>query len=227
MPPFMMSFSNFSPNFLGSVNRENSIDTVIAENEGWMRLYMLLDSGLKEALLSVLHNDNTDPTYNGLPRDPKTLYIELSTSHYAMLFRLRRRNKISNEQWDKLFPANCETHSVNFDVNLLCLVIINCTFIPPPATGWDHRKLLPTDNSKAANVLRCREWNNSLQRTDPKDIDQIVFSTTWDDGDKIIKSLGYTNVDTNSLKTMPLKLVKSEQQPMYLKAYWYMKSWIF
>ena len=59
----------------------------IKENQYWLRLVVCASEHINPGLLGILHNDgpNPDPTYNGIPRDPKLLYqphkhLKLSTN---------------------------------------------------------------------------------------------------------------------------------------------------
>ena len=60
------------------------------------------------------------------------------------------------------------------------------------------------DNTRAANVVRGREWRNFVHHTEPKEIDKATFDRKWDEGTKIIQDLNYTECDTVKLKAMPL-----------------------
>ena len=53
----------------------------IQDNQYWLRLVVCATEHINPGLLNVLHNDgpNSDPTYIGIPRDPKLLYQFLST----------------------------------------------------------------------------------------------------------------------------------------------------
>lgn len=196
-----------------------TLDAVIREIEYWIRLSTLLHSGIHQALLAVLHNDSNDPAYIGLPRNPRDLFKELNTTHKVKLTQLRnKKNKriLSDEQWDKLFPQSRETFSENLDVTLLCILIINCTTLTPPVTGWDYKKLPANDTSKAAGVLRCREWRNYLHHTDPLEISHVIFQGKWREGENIIKTLGY-QFDSIGLKSISLDPKTSQQQHLLLK----------
>lgn len=192
-----------------------SVDDVIKEIEHWLRLSTLLHSGIKESLLSVLHNDQND-LYIGLPRDPVNLYNGLNTTHKKKLTELRNNKVISREQWVKLFTKTGKTYSENLDITLITVLIINCTTLQPPHTGWNHRLLLPTDNSKSANVLRAREWRNYVHHTDPNDIDLNKFVNKWTEGENIIKYLGYI-FNTQQLKKVSLDPKCTNRQQLILQ----------
>ena len=61
----------------------------IKENQYWLRLVVCESEHINPGLLDVLHNDgpNPDPTYIGIPRDPKLLYKFLSTPQALKIIR--------------------------------------------------------------------------------------------------------------------------------------------
>lgn len=192
---------------------------VAGEINNWIRLATLLHVGICEALLMVLHNDSKEVSYTGLPRNPKDLYREFSTTHKQKLRELRSDGTISKEQWHKLFPkSNNKSYSKSFDITLISIVIINCTDLPAPSTGWNHKLLPTTDGSKSANVLRAREWRNDLIHTVPCDIDQNIFKRKWNEGETIIQKLGYEH------DIMHLKKVSLDPKTSKKVSSWLLKS---
>ena len=195
-----------------------STTDVINEIEHWLRLATLLHSGIEQALLAILHNDANDTTYIGLPNNPVQLFNELNTPHKKTLTQLQNNRVLKKEQVSKLLPANGQTNSADLDTTVVVILIINCTNITPPVTtGWDHKKLKATDKSKAAYVLRAREWRNYIHHTDPKDIDGPTFALKWTEGEDIIVGLGFI-FDSKQLKTISLDPKTSTQQQSILKA---------
>ena len=105
---------------------------------------------------------------------------------------------------DKLIPPNSTaTDSSEFDITLICILIRNCTTLPPPVNGWDDKNPPPHDQSLAAFVIRAREWRNFVQHTEPKNITQAIFQQKWAEGANIIQNLGF-QYDTNNLQTISL-----------------------
>ena len=196
-----------------------SIVDVIKDTEDWLRLNILNHSGLADALLAILHNDDKDPSYNGLPKDPRLLlYTEFNTTWLPTIDELSRKRTINPTQRKKLLPANQKVNTKEFDVSLIIILIINCTDLPAPSTGWDVRQTLsPTDNSKAANVLRAREWRNFIYHTGHKEINDAIFKAKWKDGENILKAL-LSNFDTNALKITPLDPTTSTLQHALIKS---------
>ena len=160
-----------------------SLKDQIKEIEYWLRLATLLHGPMKQYLLSVLHNKQNDPTYQGLPEDPTELYNELSTVHNGKIKRLRKKGILKDDQLELLLPTNGDnkTYSGAFDVTLLVVLIINCTTLPAPTHGWNTLPL-DSDTSIAANVLRAREWRNILMHEDANAITITVFHSKWNEG---------------------------------------------
>ena len=59
----------------------------IQNNQYWLRLVVCASEYINPGLFDVLHNDgpNRDPTYTGIPRDPKLLFIHLSTPQSLLI----------------------------------------------------------------------------------------------------------------------------------------------
>ena len=118
----------------------------IKENQYWLRLVVCASEHINPGLLGVLHNDgpNPDPTYIGIPRDPKLLYTFLSTPQ-------------------PLFPPGCvETDSKKFDPTLNQLLIRNFTTLKTANGRWKIDEILPGDTSVAANTVRAVALRNSV-----------------------------------------------------------------
>ena len=185
------------------VNQQTQVDPVI---EFWIRLVILLNGPLLEALLQVLHNKNKDATYTGLPEDPSDLYKELSTTHKATIDGLVKKKVLKKDQLDIVLPINGDkkTYSKNFDVTIIVVLIINCTKLPHPIGGWNQKDPQPADKGVAANSLRGRNWRNFLNHVVPSTIDQQTFDQEWDKGVEIVKGLGGSVANIADLKTMSL-----------------------
>ena len=82
----------------------------IQQNQYWLRLVVCASEHINPGLLDVLHNDgpNPDPTYTGIPRDPKLLYTFLSTPQaLAIINKLKHNGVIKQDQFELLFPPGC------------------------------------------------------------------------------------------------------------------------
>ena len=174
---------------------------VVKEYDAWLRLAIMLHSCLKEVLLDVMH----DPNYLGLPRDPKTLNTEFRNQQPKI--KQLTPKILKKDQVDHLLPKNSqETDSQNFDVTLICVLIINFTNLPAPIGSWKIKTPKTTDSSIAAWVIRARNWRNGvLHYGEPKTIDTNEFNSLWKEGENILHGLGYiNNAKTQKLKTISL-----------------------
>ena len=178
-----------------------SLASIIKTYENWLHFGTFVHEPLKESLRNVLHNTSLDSSYQGLSIDPVALYQELDQKHRPTLKKLLQKGVLQNDQMLLIFPPNCkETHSDKFDITLTVVLIINCTTLRPPATGWKNKHPPINDQSKAANVIRARELRNIFHHKEPKDFDEQTFNAKWKEGEDIIIALDYT-YDTQTLKS--------------------------
>ena len=152
-----------------------SIGQLIQKIRFWLHLATLLHGPLKENFLRILHNKKNDPSYQGLPEDPAELFKELSTTHKNKINKLVREKVLNKNDLKILLPKNGETHSSQFDITLITVLIINCTTLQPPRDGWNQKKPPINDPSVAANILLGRIWRNFLNHTDAYSIDEALF----------------------------------------------------
>ena len=138
-----------------------TVAQAVQEIENWLQLATLFHDPIKEALLAILHNDDNDPSYSGLPRSPVAINAFFK-GNQNKIKNLSKKGVLKKDQVDLLLPKNSnQTDSKSFDVTLIIVIIIEFTTLPPPKNGW--KKSPPSnDNSIAAFVLRAREWRNRL-----------------------------------------------------------------
>ena len=192
-----------------SSTRLLSLPTVIKTYENWLHYGTFVHGPLKESLRDVLHNVSNDATYQGLPIRPADLYRELDQNHKPKLRKLLQIGVLKQDQMLLIFPPNSnEAHSDKFDVTLLAILIINCTTLAPPATGWRNKNPPAADQSKAANVIRARELRNLFHHIDPEDFDRKTFDNKWMEGEGVVNGLGCNRYDTQALKTTSLDPTK-------------------
>ena len=182
-----------------------------------MRLATFLHGPLKSFLLHVLHNLSNDPSYQGLPQNPQQLYQALSTPANRKKINNLKKKVLKQDQVDALLPPGGNaTDSSQFDVTLICVLIINFTTLPAPLKGWNNKNPPPNDLSIGAFVIRAREWRNYIHHTDPDKVTQADLNQKWKEGEQIINNLGFT-YDTTQLKTMGLDLkYENVVKSMYL-----------
>ena len=61
-----------------------TVAQAVQEIENWLQLATLFHDPIKEALLAILHNDNNDPSYAGIPRNPTALNAFFRTNRNKM-----------------------------------------------------------------------------------------------------------------------------------------------
>ena len=192
-----------------SSTRLLSLTTVIKTYENWLHYGTFVHGPLKESLRDVLHNVSNDTTYQGLPISPADLYREFDQNYKSTLRKLLKNGVLKQDQMLLIFPPNSnETHSDKFDVTLLAILIINCTTLAPPSTGWRNKTPPAADQSKAANVIRARELRNLFHHIDPNDFDMKIFDDNWMEGECVVQGLGYNRYDLQALKTASLDPTK-------------------
>lgn len=179
---------------------KKSVEDVVNEIQYWLRLASLQHGAVKTALLKTFHNSGCDHSYTGAPEDPSQLYTYLDVNYRTVLDNLPRR-VLSTEHYQLIFPpGRTETYSDKFDITLLAILIQNCTDLAPAGFNW-RRTPHPNDTSKAAYVVRAREWRNWVNHTEPNVIDVPTFESKWKEGVDVAKALGLRSFDYASLKT--------------------------
>ena len=179
-----------------------TISDALKEIEPFLRLQTFENEGVKKALISILHNKNKDPSYDGLPESPLDLCKQLK-KHEKILGNLKKWKVLKKEQLDLLLPKSGEVFSKDLDIGTLTVVIQYCTNLPVPKDGW-NKKPQDDDESISAFVCRAREWRNRLQHEiSAMNISQDLFDKTWDEGCCIVDGLNFS-FDHVKLKGIPL-----------------------
>ena len=180
----------------------------IKENQYWLRLVVCASEHINPGLLGVLHNDgpNPDPTYIGIPRDPKLLYTFLSTPQSLLIInRLKKIGLLKQDQFELLFPPGCiETDSKTFDPTLNQVMIRNFTTLKTANGRWKIDEILPGDTSVAANTVRAVALRNSVYHYgNPAAMRKPEFDNKFTQADNILKGMRYTG-NISIVKTMSL-----------------------
>lgn len=115
------------------------------EKTNGSRLARLLIDGGTEALGKVFHSF--------IP--PSALQTVLN-NNLALLEDLKKRGKIFESQWEKLFPSTgLPPDSKTFDITLLHLLLRVICHLTEPVTGWSTMPA-ETDTSREANIVRIK-----------------------------------------------------------------------
>ena len=170
------------------------------------QLFAILHKHINPALFYVLHNDGPHPDtdYRGIPRDPKLLYLYLSTPQSrSIIQRLRQRRIITQHHYNLLFPPGCvETDSQKFDPFLKQIMIRNFTTLKTDNGRWNIDQILPDDTSVAANTVRAVAFRNFVNNYgNPADMKKTEFDYKFKQADTILKGLKCKGI-FSSVKTM-------------------------
>ena len=124
---------------------------------------------------------NSTPVYN-------TLYS---------LYRGKGKKKVLNHtQWINLYPAHSDVSSAAFDITLLTLLLRNICALSTPANGWD-RLPLPTNINMEDDIARVKYYRNTVYgHASQASVDDINFSTYWQEIREALVRLGGTNFRT-------------------------------
>ena len=183
----------------------NKTEDIIKKSQNWLRLSICVSKHLVTALLNALHNDgsNPDPSYKGIPRDPKALYAFFSTADSSRIINFLVRKRLLNPaQIDLLLPPNKETHSCKFDPTLSLVIMRNFTTLKTLNGRCDT--LLPNDNSLAANAVRAVLLRNFLYHYhDITLMTKQEFDKKWTEAENIAAGLLYL-ANITKLKTKTL-----------------------
>ena len=167
-------------------------------NSPWLKCLVAFNVHIRNALLEVLH----DPQRGGIPSDP----VELFNFFQRQLKRInklrKKRNQrnrrpiLNSDQVASLLPRNKRTLSRDWNIPLICVVIINFSNLPPPKNGW-FRPLDSGDFSVSAFVVVARsELLIRLKDGIPDDFNDVTnFGPFWSKIHDTLKILKYTRID--------------------------------
>ena len=201
-------FFVFSKSYNELENKMSVMANSIHQNQYWLRLVICATEHVNPGLLDVLHNDGPNPNaaYNGIPRDPKLLYIYLSTQQSINIInKLKGKGIIKQDQYELLFPPGCvETDSKKFDPTLNQVLIRNFTTLETDNGWWKLDRILPGDTSVAANAVRAVAFRNFVYHYgNPAAMKKNEFDNKFTEADNILKGMKYTG-NINNIKTMTL-----------------------
>ena len=138
---------------------------------------------------------------------PANLAANLSSKHiHPILTKLRHRNILNGNQWDKLFPppGGGPPNSINFDITLLFLLLTNICGLSPPLSGSWHRMPPASDTSREANLARIKYYRNVVYgHVATTGIQTSVFDVKWQEVSSVLVSLGLSQSEVDRLKREP------------------------
>lgn len=147
---------------------------ILHDSENWIRVALSTQHLLKPALLKTLHNDDSDPTYTGLPRDKKKLFIAvtaLKAKHSKEFNKCFKGNQLA-----LVLPTNGsnETDSGLWDITTIHFFICNGATLPVPFGGYKNPSLPPTTHPKASIISPLHDVR-SFYCWDAKQLRNEVF----------------------------------------------------
>ncbi|XP_052064699.1 uncharacterized protein LOC127704622 [Mytilus californianus] len=171
------------------------------EEENYVRMSLLL-TGISPRAVRVCFDREFSP---------QCLYSSLK-KEYTKLNELKRQHRISQKQWDLLFPPSQGVpDSKTFDITLMITLLRNLTRMIPPMGGFD---CLPTatETTLGADLARIKFYRNRLAHLDDANIDHDSFITYWEDVTDAIGRVGghQFRLECDNLKTKPLDQTSHE-----------------
>ena len=135
---------------------------------------------------------------------PVTLQDVLNTNK-GKLGNLKSIKKISNIQWEQLFPPSGHPpDSQTFDITLLHLLLREiCGLIAPASGGW-HDMPAEGDTSPEANIVRIKFFRNELCHRISTSISNVEFQDKWKKISQSLVALGFDQQEVDRLKTAPI-----------------------
>ena len=181
-----------------------STPLVIVKAEYWIRVNLAIEYCVKGVLISTLHNLDNDPSYHGLPTDPKQFYQEMLKCKNNLKHKLHKVFKA--DQWDILCPPNQqETNFKDLDITILVALIRSVIGLKPKG-GWMIQCVQPNDTSKGAFVFLALKLRNEIKHGTMEDIQDLnTFQNYWQRIRDILIGLHYKNMASfDLLETCPL-----------------------
>ena len=174
-------------------NREmSSIFDSSPEKSNGSRLARLLIDGGTEALSKVLHSFIPSPALQ-----------TVLTKNLAVFEDLKKRGKIFDGQWEKLFPSGNPPDSKTFDITLLHLLLRVICHLTEPVTQCNTMPV-ETDASREANIVRIKCFRNDLCQSISTDIPDVEFEDKWTKISQALVALGLDQQEIDRLKTDPI-----------------------
>ena len=168
----------------------SSIFNPSQEHTNGARLARLLVDGGTQALRELLHSF--------IP--PSSLQTVLNNNS-ALLQNLKKKGKLFDGQWEKLFPSSGDPpDSKTFDITLLHLLLREICYLIEPITGW-HTMPADTDDTREANIVRIKCFRNELCHSISTGIPNGEFEDKWNNISHSLVALGLDQKEIDRFKT--------------------------
>lgn len=173
------------------------LERLLDEQEYWLRLASLIQYFLDDLYVELLHK------LSKVPADPGELYKFLNKHRHRMESLLRRR-KITQAQFDLIYPENKKTEIWKLDITTFTFIVRYFTSIRPRG-GWRLvNKLERGDKSKGALLIEL-EHLITENIEDSEQIDHPYFLDVWTDIVYILKCFKVRIQDAVDLKLCSFK----------------------
>ena len=147
---------------------------------GMKLMRLILDAG-SEALRKVFQRIHPGNLQVILSCKSSSSTCTSSICNYHLLFELKKRNIIRQNQWDKLYPPHPNKPNINdFDITLLSVLLRNiCGLSPPSTAGWDKWPT-PSIHSVEADIVRIKLFRNEHFGHRPQSaVSEADFKALW------------------------------------------------
>ena len=126
------------------------------------------------------------------------------TNNWDLLENLKKRGKLSDGQWEQLFPSTGDPpDSKTFDITLLFFLLRVVCHLTEPVTRWNTMPV-ETDVSREANIVRIKCFRNDLCHSFSTDIPEAEFEDKWNKISQALVALGLGQQEIDRLKTDPI-----------------------
>ena len=167
---------------------------MVDKAQNWLRINFIADSCLTDVLLTIIHNRNNDPTYDGLPEGKVDLYKKMQT--FKGKYETKLKKVIREEQWNIICPSSGLSDSSKWDITTLTVISqYEVLHAQPPMAGWENDPI-PIDLSLAADVCRARNIRNFVKHSTMETFDDAtVCNNTLTMIHTLLQRLGYNNMN--------------------------------
>lgn len=185
---------------------------ILKEHEYWLRLTALLYHYRAELYNNILHRSCK------LPTDPEKLYEKFTHKRHHIKYYLKRQ-KITQEQFDLIYPKSGKVDIHKFDIRTFVFVVRHFTKLKPKG-GWVLvSRLHRGDKSKGAQLVELESFiNENLDSNEP--IMFHRFDEDWAELMYILKTLKMKTKTAHGLKKCQLSrtYIPPEYTPAIMKA---------
>ena len=167
---------------------------LINEQVYWLRLTGLIYFFLEDIYKDLLHKTGK------LPTNPKELFNVLCKNKHRVEGLLKRQ-KITQQQYDLIYPRNKKTETWRFDITTFAFIVRYFTNVKPRG-GWKLvNKLERGDKSKGALLIEIEHFiTENIEGSEP--IKGYCFEELWTHITYFLKAFKCNISEVKELKTL-------------------------